>query len=510
MLRSRFLFTSVVALILVGVGFALVMNTPAIVSRLTYAAENGRAQAATEQLKTATDLSEAFKYVAKAMRPSVVSVRSVKVVKPHRQFQGRPRSPFPREFEEFFGDDFSERFHPFPMPDRGYEQRGLGTGVIVSADGYVVTNSHVVRGADEVTVTLSDGRELTASIVGMDEKTDIAVLQIEGTNFPAAELGDSDAMEVGEWVLAVGSPFGLAQTVTAGIVSAKGRADVGVAEYEDFLQTDAAINPGNSGGPLVNLRGEVIGINTAIASQTGGYMGIGFAIPSNMVRSVMNAIIHEGKVRRGWLGAAIQDLSADLAESFDYDSRDGVLVGDVVPDSPAAKAGLKSGDIIVQFDGTKATSANHLRNTVAATAPGTKVDMIVFRDGRRKTLEVAIGLLESDTIAKATGAGSDGGDVAAGATSWGMTVRTLTPQIAKELGYEREISGVVVTAVEPAGLGTRAGIRQKDIIVRVGSTAITSAADFRKATEEADLSRGIRMQVVSEGMMRFVFLRSSR
>ena len=346
-------------------------------SQSAYAVESGQAQAPPDQLQQAKDLSRGFRHVAKSIRPAVVSISSVRRIVPTAQ-------------QRQFGRDV-----PGGIPERGFEQRGSGSGVVVSEDGYILTNNHVVRAADEVNVTLSDSRTLSAKVIGTDEKTDLAVLKIDTSGLSFAKLGDSDAIDVGEWALAIGSPFGLAQTVTAGIISAKGRSNVGITDYEDFLQTDAAINPGNSGGPLVNLDGQVIGINTAIASRSGGYMGIGFAIPSNLARPVMQSIIKDGHVERGWLGVAIQDLTKDLADSLQLDSRDGVLVGNVIAGSPADEAGLQSGDIILRFGGKPPRTANQLRNAVAATAPDTKTVVAVFRNGQTRTLKVAIGRLEN-------------------------------------------------------------------------------------------------------------------
>jgi serine protease Do len=372
--------------------------------------------------------------------------------------------------------------------------------VIVSEGGYILTNNHVVAGADEVTVALSDDRRLTAEVVGTDDKSDVAVLKVDAENLLPAPLGDSDAIRVGQWVLAIGSPFGLDQTVTAGIVSAKGRADVGIADYEDFIQTDAAINPGNSGGPLVNLEGEVVGINTAIASRTGGFMGVGFAIPSNMARTIMENIIDDGRVERGWLGAMIQDLSPELAESFNFHSTDGVLIGDVVPDGPADKAGIRAGDIVTKFNGKPVRKMSQLRNAVASTAPETEAEVEVFRDGKRMTRTVTIGLLEGRYVA---GGGTPS------AFDLGMTVQTLTPEMAQQAGFERDEKGVIVTQVESGSLAARVGIRPGDLIVAVGAARIGDLGDFREAMRESDVRRGIRMQVKREGVQRFVFLKSA-
>jgi serine protease Do len=481
----------------VAVG-AVLMMLPDAVSALTYAAERGSAQAAKEQLTRAQDLTRAFQEITKALRPSVVSISSVKRIRPTVRGPDHEFHQWPEEFRRFFGDDMFDRYFQFRIPERGFEQRGLGTGVIVSDDGYVLTNNHVVDNADEVNVTLSDDRTLAADVVGTDPKTDLAVLKIEAEDLVPAELGDSDAIQVGQWVLAIGSPFGLKQTVTAGIVSAKGRANVGVADYEDFIQTDAAINPGNSGGPLVNLEGKVIGINTAIASRTGGYMGIGFAIPSNMARQIMDSIMTAGRVDRGWLGAMIQDLTEDLAGSFEYDSTDGVLIGDVVADGPADKAGLRAGDIVVEYNGKRVRKAAQFRNAVAATTPDSEVELVVFRDGERKTLEVTIGLLEGQAVA---GLGTKS------AFDLGITVQTLTPELARKAGVGEE-EGVIVTEVEPGSMAARVGIRTGDVIVAVGGSPITDVSDFRASIREHDLAQGIRMQLMREGMRRFVFIKS--
>lgn len=473
---------------------ALGLAWPDLLARAAYAVERGQASGARERLTFARELSSAFQDVARAVRPSVVSIRSVQRIEAQ---QALPpifgRSPF--------GDEFLERFFGRSVPrdqPQEFVRRGQGTGVIISPEGYVVTNNHVIRDASEITVLLSDKRSFTAKVVGADEKSDLAVLKIETRDLFPAELGDSDELEVGEWVLAIGNPFGLEQTVTAGIVSATGRARVGIADYEDFIQTDAAINPGNSGGPLVSLDGKVIGINTAIATRTGGYQGIGFAIPSNMVRQIARSIVEDGRVVRGWLGVAIQDLTDGLARSFGYEGKGGVLIGDVTAGSPAEAAGLRPGDIITSFDGREVSDMNQLRNQVAAIRPGTEVRVQLVREGKPKTLSVRIGELESPDAA-ASAAPAQAGDV-------GLTVRTLTPELASRIGARSGDRGVVVTAVQPASPAEKAGLQAGDLIIAVGDRDVASETEFREALAAHDLSQGVRLRVQSGGVLRFVLL----
>ncbi|MBN1852714.1 MAG: Do family serine endopeptidase [Pirellulales bacterium] len=498
---NRRKYIGLVAILGIVVACFVFAALPSIISRLAYAAESGQALAAKEQLAHATDLSKGFQYVAKAMRPSVVSISSVRKIQPAANRSRPELRQIPDEFRGFFDEDLFDRFFEFRIPEGGFEQRGLGSGVIIRPDGYILTNNHVVQQADEINITLSDERTFKATVVGTDDKTDLAVLKIEASGLVPAEIGNSDRIDVGEWVLAIGSPFGLDQTVTAGIISAKGRSDVGITDYEDFIQTDAAINPGNSGGPLVNLKGQVVGINTAIASRNGTYMGVGFAIPSNMAQMVTSNIIEHGKVQRGWLGAAIQDLNESLSQSFGFQSQEGVLIGDVVADGPADKAGIQSGDIITKFSGKDVAKAYQLRNAVASTTPDTTVDVVLFRDGKYRTVQVVVGELGS-------GLGSVAGREAT--IGLGITAQTLTPEIARQLGYPENETGVVVTSVEPGSLAAQVGIQPQDILVAAGNTPIRNIEDFREAMKDQDLSQGIRIQVKREGMRRFVFLKSSR
>ena len=449
-------------------------------------------------LGMASQLSSAFEDVAQIASPSVVSIATERRPRQGADGQVNPfqDSPFGDMFERFFGPN-GPQFGP-QMP---YPQEGLGSGFIVSKEGYVLTNAHVVEGADEITVRTADERELPAELVGSDPQTDLAVLKVENGGLDPLRLGDSDSLQVGQWVVAAGTPFGLTSSITAGIVSATGRSNLRIADYENFIQTDAAINPGNSGGPLLNLDGEVVGINTAIFSRTGGYMGVGFAIPINMAKDVMNSLIEDGKVTRGRLGVSIQDLDDDLASSFGFESRDGVLVGDVEPDSPAAEAGVQAGDIIVGYDGEPVTRTDELRLRVAATRPGEEVDLEVYRDGRRRKIEVEVGELQREQAS----AGRPDTQLDEGL---GMTVRTLTPDIAQQLGLDSNVRGAVVTEVQPFSPAADAGIQQGDVITQVQNTAVTSGEALGRALDDADLEKGVRVTVLSGGTRRFAVLKA--
>ncbi len=468
-----------------------------LTARFAYALDEVRSDEAHSRLRDATDLSTAFEDVATAIKPSVVNISSVKRVAARQTI---PEPLLNSPFRDFFGDRFPDRFQDRgDSRSRDYFQEGVGTGVVVSDDGYILTNNHVVEDADEVKVRLSDDRSFKAEVIGTDPKTDLAVIKVNASELQAARLGDSSDVRIGEWVVAVGNPFGLSHTLTAGIVSATGRSNMGIVDYEDFIQTDAAINPGNSGGPLVNLRGEVIGINTAIFSRSGGYMGLGFSIPINMAKSVMRSLIDEGHVVRGYLGAMIQNLDAGMADSFGYDSTDGALIGDVVADGPAAEAGLKEGDIVLAYNGKPVGNVVELRASVAETRPGTRASLDVFRDGARKTIEVEIGELKGGAAGSSEPGRATHDDL-------GLTVRTLTPQLADQLGYD-DAEGVVVTEVEPYSPAADAGIRPRDVIVKVGGKPVNTASEFRKALSSSDLTEGVRLRIRSGDSERFAFLR---
>jgi len=406
-------------------------------------------------LSPAKTVSPDFVELSKKLTPTVVNIRTVKNIKPAQQSR-RPQSQNPHDkfFEDFFGRFFDEM--PQQRPRR---QQGLGTGFIISAEGYVLTNNHVVNGADEVMVKLSDGRELKGEIKGSDEKLDLALIKISDKKiFPFAELGDSDALEVGEWVMAIGNPFGLAHTVTAGIVSAKGRV-IGSGPYDDFIQTDASINPGNSGGPLFNSAGKVIGINTAIIAGGGG--GIGFAIPINIAKAVVAQLRESGKVIRGYLGVRFQPLTADLAKSFGLDSEKGALIASVEKDTPADRAGLKAGDIILEFDGKQIVEGTELPRYVAVAPIDKKVKMVIFRDGKKRDVFVTIGKLkdgEKASVDKESGA--------AESDKLGITVQELNKDLAARLGIKEE-KGLVISEVKPGSPAEDAGVTAGSIIIEI-------------------------------------------
>ncbi len=420
-----------------------------------------------------TASNETFIAVAKASRASVVNISSSRKVEGGFEDFSNPffNDPF---FRRFFGEEFERRFRQQPRERR---QEGMGSGVIVSQDGHIITNNHVVEKDDEIEVLLSDQRKFKAKLMGTDPKTDLAVIKIDASDLSVLPWGDSNQLQVGEMVMAVGSPFGLNQTVTLGIISAVGRANMGIVDYEDFIQTDAAINPGNSGGALVNLKGELIGINTAIFTRSGGYMGIGFAIPSNMVKSVMTSLRKHGKVIRGWLGVSIQEVTPDLAKQFDAPSTKGALVADVLEDSPAGKAKLERGDIITGYNGTTVKDPTHLRTLVAETAPDTKVKVTVLRDGKERELRVVIGELPKDL---AVASGGKPGSAQGEHSLAGVTVENLSPEEARQGG--RKVSGVKVTDVQPGSPAERAGLRPGDIIREINRKAVKNVGDFERLT----------------------------
>ncbi len=482
-------WTSAVFAVVLSLGIAW----PDLVARAAYAVEAGQATAARENLRYARDLSSAFQDISDAIRPSVVTVRAMRVAESPQNL------PFDEEMlRRFFGNRMPDLERQQPSP--GF---GQGTGVIVSADGYIVTNKHVVGGATSVRVRLSDDRSYDAEVIGTDDRSDLAVLKIDESGLLPAGFADSDSVRQGEWVLAFGNPFGFDQTVTSGIVSATGRVGLGSGDFnEDLIQTDAAINPGNSGGPLVNLDGEVIGINTLIFSRSGGFQGLGFAVPSNTADFVVRSIINKGRVVRGWLGVQIQPLTPALAETFGYEEAGGVAVNSLPEPSPAREAGVRDGDIIVAFNNKRVRDVNHLRSIVAATPPDTTVPVEIFRNGERRTLQVKLGVFDRDALVTNSPAQPD-----ADLKELGLEVENLTPERSEQLGFEATQNGVLITKVDVGSRAFDAGLRQGNVIVSVNGDDVDGVSSFMRLLREHDVDRGVRLHVLDGNTKRFAVLR---
>ena len=412
-----------------------------------------------------------FADIAEAVTPAVVNITV-------RKEAAVPMSGFPSDqLKEFFGMPELPKMPNRPGSPPGPEGHGAGSGVIITNDGFVLTNDHVVEGAKEITVTLPDNREFVGKVIGLDPQTDLAVIKIDGTDLPFVPWGNSGDLRVGEYVLAVGNPFGLNSTVTLGIVSALGRGGMGITQYEDFIQTDAAINPGNSGGALVNTRGELVGINTAIFSQSGGYQGVGFAVPTNLAKPVYESLVSTGKVVRGFLGVGIQAVTTDLADSFQLEDSKGALVTNVVPGSPADEAGIKRGDVIVEYQGKPVLDPRNLQHHVIRTSIGSEVSMVVIRDGHKQTLHAKIReQVKSTQVAQAGQMGASEGPLA------GVAVQNLNPGMAEQLGMADHVHGVVVMEVTPGSQAARAGLAEGDVISEINRTPVRSEEDFMKLT----------------------------
>lgn len=433
---------------------------------------NGRTAAvaaSTEAVRTLPDFAE----LAKRVGPSVVNVSTTQL---RRMAEDVP-SPFGEDDPR---NDLLERFFGGRIPRGPQRQSGLGSGFIIDSNGTILTNYHVVNDAQKISVTVSDGKTYDAKVVGKDQKSDIAVIKIDaGRELPAVTLGDSDRLEVGEWVMAIGNPFGLDHTVTSGIVSAKGR-QIGAGPYDNFIQTDASINPGNSGGPLLNLRGEVVGINTAIFSQSGGNIGIGFAIPSNSVKDLLPQLRDKGKVVRGYVGATVQKISPEIAESLGLKQTGGALVADVVRGGPAEKAGLKVGDVIVEFDKQVIKDSADLPAAVARVAPGTSVQLKIAREGKPISLPITVGEMKDSEVIASIGPESD----------LGLTVQPVTPDIAQSLGLERA-EGLVVASVKPGSAADDAGLRSGDVIRQVNRHPVKNLADYNREISRTEKTKSV-------------------
>ncbi len=443
--------------------------------------------------------AKAFASVVKDVKPAVVHVKVTSSVTASQDIEQFFNHPF---FERFFGPQFQP---PDSQPQpRKRQQYGAGSGFIISKEGHILTNNHVVENAEKITVTLADNQEVDAELVGTDPQSDVALIKINVPDvLPTITLGDSDALEVGEWVIAIGNPFGLEQTVTVGVVSAKGRSRVGINEYENFIQTDAAINPGNSGGPLLNIHGEVVGINSALYSRTGGYMGIGFAIPINMVKSIEDQLQKHGKVTRGWLGVAIQDVTEDLAKSFGLEKAKGILVSETQPDSPADKAGIRQGDVLLSLNGIELKDVADLRNKVALVIPGTEVAVQLMREGKPLDINVEIGEQPADfgNLAQKQTTNSVLG-------KFGLTVQDLTQDLAEQFGYQ-DRQGAIISEVSPDSPAGQSGLKTGQLIEEVNKIRISSVADLQKVIGQSADSERVLLKIRSGNFSQYVVLRAN-
>ena len=455
--------------------------------------------------------SKAFASVAKSVSPSVVfiHVESTEPDSTNTQFS----SPFGDElpfdddmFKRFFGDDFTgiPRGPHFDAPQRERRTIGQGSGFVFAAKNgfmsdktYILTNNHVVADSSRILVKFQDGREYVATITGRDPQSDIAVIEIKVGGLPALALADSSKAEVGEWVIAIGNPFGLSNSLTVGVISAKGRTSLGISDYEDFIQTDAAINPGNSGGPLVDLDGEVVGINTAIFSRSGGYMGVGFAIPINLGKTIADQLIDKGEVTRGYLGIAIQPLTTELAESFGIEPGQGILIAEVTKNSPADKAGLHQGDVIVIYGGEPVIDVGSFRNRVSLTPPDSREHLTILRGGKKSDLTITIGKLSMDSQVTQGSAQST--------ENIGLTVQNLTPQLAEQLNAKPG-EGVVVTKVQFDSIAAAAGIEIGSVILQVNRKAVKSVSEFKRAIKENSDKKRVLLLIRKNNVQRYVAL----
>jgi serine protease Do len=495
--KKRFYISAAFILVL-GVFVGLVLSSHLnIMSQLP-----AKSQLSSKSVDILTQLSDAQSEVAAVATPSVVNISTTRVIK------SREEAPFDLFDDPFFRRFFGDQF-PHPNVPKEHKEQSLGSGVIVSEDGYIITNNHVIEKAQEIKVLLLNKKDYNAKLVGADPKTDIAVIKIDAKGLPALAWGDSNKLKVGEIVFAIGNPFGLNQTVTMGIISAVGRANVGIADYEDFIQTDAAINPGNSGGALINARGELIGVNTAILSRTGGYQGIGFAVPSSMARQVMDSLVKYKKVVRGWLGVSIQEVTSDLAEEFGVKDLKGALVSGVMKGSPAEKAGIKQGDVILQYNGKVVEDTGHLRNMVSQTPVGTTIKIKVFRQKKEIELDVVIAELPKKMAEASTGQEESGEATNEEESSAlaGLVVRQLTPDLAQRFGYDENEKGIVVIKVDAGSKIAEAGIKSGDIILQINQKNVATIEEYKKTASKIKAKERILLLIRRKGQDLFVTVR---
>jgi len=494
MMNKKRWYLSAAFLLVLGVFIGLVLSSHlGIVTPLP--AKN---QVSSKSIDVLTQLSDAQSEVAMIATPSVVNISTTRVIKT------REDAPF-----DFFDDPFFRRFfgdqNPHSPVPKEHKEQSLGSGVIVSEDGYIVTNNHVIEKAQEIKVMLSNKKDYKAKLIGADPKTDIAVIKIDAKGLTALPWGNSDKLKVGEIVFAIGNPFGLNQTVTMGVISAVGRANVGIADYEDFIQTDAAINPGNSGGALLSARGELVGINTAIVSRTGGYQGIGFAVPSSMVKQVMESLIKFKKVPRGWLGVSIQEVTSDLAEEFGVKDLKGALVSGVMKGSPAEKAGIRQGDVVLQYNGRVVEDTGHLRNMVSQTAKGTTVTVKVLR--QKKEIEIAVVVAELPKKLAEPAPDEEAANEQESTALAGIVVHEITPDIARRFGLDEDARGVLIIKVDQAGKAFEAGLRPGDIVLQINKKDIATIEDYKKAASRLKGKERILLLIKRKGEDLFVTIK---
>ncbi len=432
------------------------------------------------------EMSKEFAQIAKKALPAVVSVRTQYSQKAsgNREEMSQPFGPFQ--------DDFFERFFGFPMPEQRGPRKGQGSGFVVTNDGYILTNNHVVREAEQITVSFTDGREFAAKVIGQDPNTDIALLKIEATNLDFLTFDNSDDLDIGEWVMAVGSPLRLQGSVTVGVVSAKGRSELDIAPVEQFIQTDAAINMGNSGGCLLDMDGKVVGMNTAIATNNGGYMGIGFAIPSNILKHVMDQLRENGRVTRGYLGVSLQKIDSKLANAFNLDKSEGALITEVVKDSPADKAGLQGGDVVLKINNKLIENVGALRSMIALMKPGENVTLTVLRNKKQMDISSTIGTHPENDIGLT--------DIQ---SSLGILVQDITPEIAQQLNLDRD-HGVMIKNVDPTSAAQEAGLRRGQIILSVNQTPVNTTEEFFKVMKDAANQKHVLLQVKAGQVVRYI------
>jgi len=494
MFNKKRVYLGVIFVLALGVFVGLVLSSHLEIMTTSAA----KSQISAKSIDILTQLSDAQSEVAAVATPSVVNISTTRVVKSREDTTyDLFDDPF---FRKFFGDQF-----PRPNVPKEHKEQSLGSGVIVTEDGYIITNNHVIEKADEIKILLSNKKDYKAKLIGADPKTDIAIIKIEAKGLTALPWGDSNKLKVGEIVFAIGNPFGLNQTVTMGVIGAVGRANVGIADYEDFIQTDAAINPGNSGGALVNARGELIGINTAILSRTGGYQGIGFAVPSSMAKQVMDSLVKYKKVVRGWLGVSIQEVTSDLAEEFGVKDLKGALVSGVMKKSPAEKAGIRQGDVILQYNGKVVEDTGHLRNMVSQTPIGTTVKMKLFRSKKELEVDVAIAELPkklADTSSR--GEESEEGSDEENSALAGLAVKDLTPELARRFGFEENEKGVVVVKVEPGSRLFEAGVRQGDLLLQINQKSIANLQEYGKVIAKIKTKERMLLLIRRKGQDLFV------